>query len=272
MVASTLVQDVSIDDEVTYIRLKFFKTLLFGSITNSAFSIATNNATPIVISDPFEIVDPTDPAQYNSIARELYLFIKPNKLAASTTYVLTINGLQDANGITFVSDSTVSFTTPAAYDTDYETALPAEEQPVQVKDLSIKRNIYKSVTELTNANINFYIESTDPVTGEWYIEPNYNNGRITVKFSKVPSASFLNTRYITVQRKLIQRNIARWESLDVKISLDTDEPWVYIDIPSYDFYPEAATPSTTTVYTTAGYGYFEEGYKYRIILSKSFGA
>ncbi len=272
MVASTLVQAVSIDDEVTYIRLKFFKTLLFGSIKNEAFTLATNDATPIAVNDPFETIDPTNPSQYNSIARDLFIFLKPNKLAASTTYVLTINGLQDANGVTFVSDSTVSFTTPAAYDTDYETALPAEEQPVQVKDLSIKRNIYKSVTELTNANINFYIESTDPVTGEWYIEPNYNNGRITVKFSKVPSASFLNTRYITVQRKPIQRNIARWESLDVKISLDTDEPWVYIDIPSYDFYPEAATPSTTTVYTTAGYGYFEEGYKYRIILSKSVGA
>lgn len=272
MVASTLVQAVSIDDEVTFIRLKFFKTLLFGSITNEAFTLATNDATPVAVNDPFETIDPTSPSQYNSIARDLFIFIKPNKLAASQTYVLTISGLQDATGAVIDDDSTVIFTTPASYDTDYDTSLPAEEQAVQVKDLSIKRNVYKSVTELTNANINFYIESTDPITGEWYIEPNYNNGRIIIKFSKVPSASFLNTRYITVQRKPIQRNIARWETLDVKISLDTDEPWVYIDIPSYDFYPEAATPSTTTVYTTSGYGYFEEGYKYRIILSKSFGA
>jgi hypothetical protein len=272
MAASTLVQAVTINGEVTYIRIKFLKTLLFGSISNNAFSLATDVATPVVVSDPFETVDPTDSEQYNSIARELWLYIKPNKLAASTSYVLSITGLQDANGTVIADDTTIEFTTPDNYDTTYDDSLPVEVSAVQVQDQSIKRNIYTSVTELTQANVDFYIESTNPETDEWFLTPDHNNGRFVIKFSKAPSASFLNTGFISIQRKAIQRNPSRWETLDAVISMDTDEPWVYIDFPSYDHYPEAATPSTTVVYTTGSHGYFEEGYRYRIIMSKSIGA
>jgi len=271
MTVSTLVQNSSVNTEVSYIYLKFLKTVHAASIVNSAFTLTSNDATPVVLTDPFVPIDVTDSTQFNSIARELFLFIKTGTLTASTTYTLTIDGLYDASGASIAADSNCTFTTPAAYDNTYDDNLPAVPPIVQIQDLSVKRNIYQSVQEITQSNLNFYIDSTDPENYDWYIEPNYNNGRIIVKFSTTPSASFLNSQFITVQRKLISRQAARWETLNAVISLDTDEPWAYIDLPSYDLYPEAATPATTTVYTTNGYGYFEEGYKYRVTISKSVG-
>jgi hypothetical protein len=44
---------------------------------------------------------------------------------------------------------------------------------------------------------------------------------------------------------------------------------VYVDLPSIDHYPEAATPSTATVYNQSGYSYYAENYKYRVLISKN---
>jgi hypothetical protein len=271
MAASTLVQTYSVNTDVSYIRIKFLKTILVSSIVNSVFTIASDEATPVSISDAFETIDVTDSDHYNSIARDLVLYIKQNKLSASTDYILTISGLLDIAGATIADDSSITFSTSATYDTTYDDSLPVEAAPVQIKDSSVKTNVYNTVQQISKANVNFYIESTDPETQDYFIFPDLNNGRVIIKFSTVPSASFLTSKYITVQRKAIQQNPARWETLDVRISIDTDEPWLYVDFPSYDHYPEAATPSTSAVYTTSGFGYFEQGYKYRIVLSKSIG-
>jgi hypothetical protein len=272
MTVSTLVQNFSVNNEVSYIYIKFSKTIHASSITNSAFSLTSDDATPVIFTDPFETIDVTDSNQYNSIARELFLYIKNSTLSASTGYTLNINGLYDAAGTSIALDTCITFTTPSDYNATYDDDLPATVAAVQIEDHSVKRNIYNSVQEIAQSNVNFYIESTDPINQDWYIEPDYNNGRVIVKFSTAPSASFLNNKFVTVQRKPIQRQAARWETLAVNILLDTDEPWMYIDFPSYDHYPEAATPSTNTVYTTNEYGYFEEGYKYRISMSKSIGS
>lgn len=268
---SALIQTYTVNNEVSFIYIKFAQTVHASTIDNFAFTLATDVATPVSVSDLFVSIDVTDSSHYNSIARELTLFVKPNKLVASTSYVLTIDGLTDAAGGAFDADSSITFTTPDAYDPTYTEDLPAVAVVVQVEDKSLKKNIYTEVTEITQANVNFYIESTDPDNQDWYIVPDLNNGRVIIKFSAQPSASFLNTKYITVQRKPVQRQPARWETLTVTISLDSDEPWLYIDFPSYDHFPVAATPASDTVYTTGGYGYFEIGYKYRIVLSKSLG-
>jgi len=268
---STLVRSYSIDSDVSYIRITFLPTLLAASLTNYAFLLATNDASPVSVSDPFETIDVTNPLQYNSIARTITLRFKANKLTASTTYNLTITGVTDVNGNIKPDDSSVQIVVPSTYDAGYLDTLPATAQVIQVTDESINRNIFDSVVELVKANVNFYVESTFPENQEWYINPNENNGRVIITFSTLPSATFLNSNYIKTQRKAIQRKPSRWENLSVKISADNDDPRVYLDFPSYDYYPQAATPSTTVVYATPGYGYFEEGYKYRIILSKSMG-
>jgi len=268
---STLVRAYSIDSDVSYIKVIFIPTLLAASLTNYAFLLSTNDASPVSVSDPFETIDVTDPLQYNSIAKTIKLRLKPNKLAASTTYNLTITGVTNVNGDIIPNDTSVQITTLDTYDSGYLDTLPASAQVIQVTDESINRNVFDSVVELVKANVNFYIESTFPENQEWYINPNENNGRVIITFSTLPSATFLNSNYIKTQRKAIQRKPSRWENLSVKISADNDNPKVYIDFPSYDYYPQAATPSTTVVYAAPGYGYFEEGYKYRIILSKSMG-
>jgi len=268
---STLVRQYSIDSDVSYLKITFLKTLLAASLTNYAFLVSTDAATPVSISDPFDTIDVTDPLQYNSIAKVITLRFKANKLAASTTYNVTITGVTDVNGNIFPDDTSVQFTTPDTYDSGYLDVLPAEAQVIQVVDQSINRNIQDSVIELVKANVNFYIESTYPENQEWYINPDENSGRVIITFSTLPSATFLTSKYIKVQRKKIQRKPSRWENISVEISADNDEPLVYIDFPSYDYYPEAATPSTVVAYATPGYGYFEEGYKYRIVMSKSIG-
>jgi hypothetical protein len=72
----------------------------------------------------------------------------------------------------------------------------------------------------------------------------------------------LNKAYFKVQRKIIQRTPARWETLEPRVSMHSWKPDVYVDFPSLD-----ATPS----YYTDGPDYFETGYKYRIVISENIG-
>ena len=72
----------------------------------------------------------------------------------------------------------------------------------------------------------------------------------------------MNKNYFKIQRKIIQRTPARWETLEPRVSMHSWKPEVYLDFPSQD-----ATPS----FFVSGKEYFESGYKYRIIVSKEIG-
>jgi hypothetical protein len=87
----------------------------------------------------------------------------------------------------------------------------------------------------------------------------YADGRITLKFNKMPAASYINSTYFKAQRKVMQRDFARWESVPVQYSVDTVKPWVYLDFPSTDASP---------VYHTSGKAYFPLDYKFRVRVSK----
>jgi hypothetical protein len=90
----------------------------------------------------------------------------------------------------------------------------------------------------------------------------YNYGRVTVTFNEKPASNFLNNRYFLCQRKKIQKGPSRWENITTSVSTHSWRAEVYIDFPSLD-----ATPS----YFTADKDYFEQGYKYRIKISKDIG-
>lgn len=238
----------------TYLQLKFDKTVMVSSITNDKFLLYTNVSTPVVT--PFETIDLID--DYDTISRRLVLRFSDD-LLPNTEYTLDISGLLDAAGALLPDDSE-TFTTG-----DTVTAVPStpEAEPVVIEDHSIRSEAFIVSETIYAANPEFYIVSTDPEIEELLIPTDYNDGRVTITFSRRPGSNYINSTYFKVQRKLVSRTPSRWETLsDVRISLDADAPNVYIDFPSTD-----ATP----VYFTDGSEYFAEGYKYRIKVSKSVG-
>lgn len=252
---------------ITSVSLKFEITPDTTTLVNGSFTLTTNEATPVAIANPFETIVLAD--DYNSLARTLVLTWNSGVLSASTDYILTISGIKNISG-DILSDVQIQFTTGASVTPD--PSLTAEEQVVYIVDQSIQYDLFSGSSNVSvifgGQNSDFYFDSSDPENGEYFIEEDYNNGRAIIKFSSRPSATRLTSDYIKVQRKPIQRAPARWENLDVNISLDTSKSWVYIDFPSIDHWPAAATPSTTTVYYESGYYYYEPTYRYRIILSK----
>jgi len=264
------------DVSLNIFRIKFSFGVKVSSITDDKFKVYTwsgDLATPsaVEVTDVFETLDIGD--DYDPISRLLTLTFVEDALTANTTYYLEVLGLQNVLGQT-IPDPTdyasnpwlarVQFTTGDDVFDEVAEAVPAEE-PFVIVDRSIASTVFSGSSGSSGA---FKIESTDPDNGEYYLEEDYNNGRVIIKFSLRPSLESLATPNIRVQRKIMQRAPARWETITANISLDSNRPWVYIDLPSIDHWPEAATPSTDTVYYTEGFYYIEPSYKYRILLSK----
>lgn len=234
--------------------LKFNKILKVSTITNAAFTLYANLATPV--TTPFEqIVLSRD---YNSIARTVSLYFKPT-LTAGVQYRLTISGLKDAAGVT-LADTNYDFY--PRVNPQVEALQSIEVAPVEIIDKSEQSTAFMVSETITRPNPDFYIVKTLPDNHEIYLDEGYNSGRVAIQFSTKPTPAVLNKDFFKVQRKKIQRSPSKWENITVRISLDQNKPWVYLDFPSTD-----ATP----VYVTPGKDYFESGYKYRITVSKDVG-
>lgn len=244
-----LVQSLTVDE--LGLTIKFGLFVKVSSLIDDAFSLVNSLAQTIAL-DPIDQFD-----DYNTISRVLRLTFTGQTLA-SDTYTFTIAGLRDsANQL--LSSYTISF--DAGNPTQEDITVPLQE-PIFLIDKSIRSQAFMTSETIFTSNPDFYVVSTDPENFDTYVPSSYNSGRITIKFSVKPDFSTLNSDYFKVQRKPIQRLPARWENIPVHITLDDENPWVYIDFPSVD---------STQSYTVPGVTYFVTGYKYRIILSKNIG-
>lgn len=243
---------VSIDQSA--IGVRFDQNVKVSSLTNDKFKLYLDGATPSLISDAFEEIDTYE--DFDTIRRILTL--RPKALmAAETDYLLTTHGIEYA-GYGVGEDDSYQFTTDKEVNPSVEEAAL---QPVQIEDHSIKStaSITYSETVGDSAVSEFHVVSTDPESGDFYVEPDYENGRLTIVFSSTPDTDFLNDDYIKVQRKKNQSAPTRWEKVPVTFSIAANEPWVYVRFPAIE---------DSTVYREAGYTYFEENYTYRVRLSR----
>ena len=259
--ALNLIQNAGVG--IGTVSIKFGRTIKISSITNQNIVVRTTSATPTTLTDPFKAIDTL--ADYNQISRTLKL-IWNVQLTPSTEYEIVLKNFFDAVNEP-ITEEKIVFTTLDANETAATPAFNSVNEPtveeILIEDKSIRVDAFSSVQILAK-NPNFYISSIDPPNGEFYLENDYNNGRVTIRFNDRPAFNFLNKQYFKAQRKAIQRQPSRWENLTTTISMHAWKSEVYIDFPSID----EATPS----YYTDSKNYFETGYKYRIIVSKDIGA
>lgn len=244
---------------VNTVNIKFGRTIKISSIVDANFTVHTDTTTPVQLVSPFKVINTI--TDYNQISRTLTLYwdviLQPN-----TDYVLTIANLLDSSGfiipeekITFTSQTSAA--TPSILTDNKATVL----NEVLIEDKSVRADI-ETGYQILAKNPDFYIESTNPSNGDFYLNNDENNGRVTVIFSSRPASNFLTLKYFKAQRKKIQKTPSRWENVPVEVSMHSWKPDVYIDFPSDD-----ATP----VYYVDGKNYFESGYKYRVIVSAEVG-
>lgn len=237
--------------------IKFGRTIKISSLKNENFKVYTDAATPAQVTAPFEIINTIK--DYNQISRIISLYWKAN-LVDGQSYFIKIENIVDSAG-SIVSYETVKFTyVSSATPSDREFVDPGM-VPVLIEDKSVRTEADISYNIIAK-NPLFYIDSIDPVDGDFYLSNDYNHGRVTVTFNEKPASNFLNNRYFLCQRKKIQKGPSRWENVTTSVSTHSWRAEVYIDFPSLD-----ATPS----YFTPDKDYFEQGYKYRIKISKDIG-
>lgn len=262
MALTDLLEDFNIDNDT--IDLKFSVSLKTATLVNDNFVLTLDQATPVVVDDAFqEIIIKED---YNSISRVLQLRWLDDVLEPSTDYKLTISNLQTVVGHV-LSPIAITFTTGEADDVVNPIDVPLETPP-EIVDYSIKTAVF-DVTSLgtTGSTVPFGVDESDPLLGDFYLPPDYNNGRLAVTFTSPPDLGTITAETVKLQKRSVVRGPSRWQNLEVQVSSSGNT--IYVDLPSVDHYPEAATPSTVTVYNTPYYEYFEENTKYRLILSKS---
>lgn len=259
-----LIERITVENDL--IRLKFDITPRVQSLTNNKFTLSRGS----VIENPFKPIVLSN--HYNSISRTLVLYFD-DPLVPEEVYTLTISGIQNAAGSTqpteahlFRSGSWTPEEEAATPDIiivdDDEPSAPytPPEPSVPVEDHSVK-NVFTDGDIISGMNPDFYVVSTDPADGSVFVEDDFERGRITVTFSQRPNPIYLNSAYIKVQRKKLG-GVNRWETVPIRISMDSYYPSIYIYIHSQD-----ATP----VYNNAGSIYFADGYKYRVKISKEVG-
>lgn len=244
---------------VNTVNIKFGRTIKISSLVDENFIVQTNTATPVVVSNPFKDIQTL--TNYNQISRTLTLYWN-TVLASNTEYVIRIVNLVDSSGLT-VPEESITFTsqtnaaTPSILQATTETVV----NEILIEDKSIRPDI-ETGYQIIAKNPNFYIESTNPYSGSFYLANDENSGRVTITFSDRPASNFLTSKYFKAQRKKIQRTPSRWENVPAQISLHSWKPDIYVDFPSND-----ATP----VYYEDDKTYFETGYKYRVIVSSEVG-
>lgn len=260
---ATLIDEYTVTD--VYIKIKFGLTVKVQSIVNANFLLDNTDATPSTIANPFRSISLV--RDYNSISRILYLYFADGVLQDNTSYRFTATDLTDVLD-NIIADGVFTFETQTLnidINTTPELVYP---DPVIV-DYAISDSVFSVPVNNANNSTILVLESSYPENNSYYLFENENNGRIELTFNFSPIEAYLDSPHIKVQKREIKKGPSRWVDINAQITLDPDDPVVYVDLPSVDHYPDAATPSTTTVYNQAGYTYFEPNYKYRILLAKT---
>lgn len=244
---------------VDKVKIKFGRTIKVSSITNAKFIVQTTDATPSAVTDPFKTINTL--SDYNTISRTLTLYWNKVLVSGQEYYIRAVGLLDAANEV--VAEEYIKFTKiDAATPSGFSTSIVPEIEEILVEDNSVLTEAYTSY-QIIAKNPKFYIDSVDPKNGDFYINNDNENGRVTITFNARPASNFLSNRYFKVQRKKIQKAPSRWENISTLVQMHSWKPEVYIDFPSLN----DATPS----YYTDGKDYFESGYKYKIIVSKDVG-
>jgi len=242
------------------VSIKFGRTVKISSLKNENFPLFKVAATPLSISAPFDTINTIK--DYNQISRILTLYWRTTELIEDQDYCIYAQNIIDASG-NIVSTEEIEFTWSGCGATPNTTEVNDPGlTPVLIEDKSIKTDIDVSYSIIAK-NPNFYIEQTIPSDGDFYLENDYNDGRVTIIFNERPASNFLTNKYFQCQRKKIQKAPSRWETITADIKMHSWKPEVYIDFPSLN----DATPS----YFIEDKDYFEQGYKYRIKVSKDIG-
>ena len=275
-----------------FVQIRFTKSLHMSTLSSSAFTLkylgsyetvdeasGVDLATATVVEEAFKTILPTD--HYTSLTRTLDLYFADVASLQMGVYVIEVDGLKDAIGRDITVDPLYF---RYRYDnSDLEEYEPEPGQPIEILDRSIKQNAFIASETISAANPDFHLTGTDPRHGDIFVAPDHRSGRITLTFSSRPSSLYVNSEYITVQRKRIGFPISRWEKLNSRIKLDSTRPRVYIAIPSIETIVEEPSdpedPSSELIEITepagqfeiSGLDYFEPQYKYRIRVSADFG-
>lgn len=253
-----LVEEIAVSTYAVY--LKFGYSIKVSSIENERF-VVENQATSETLADPFQPILLED--HYNSVSRVLELYWNDSVLEPNTEYHLTITGLKDLHNNT-LDDVIVSFTTGDDVTTEPgDEDTPPDTDEFDIEDHSILNATWVATTTDDNdsSSDTFEVDATDPENGDYYLPSNYNNGRVSIAFTQTPHGDYITAAYFKVQRRLMSRYPTRWETVDVQLSVDPDDDTIiYVDFPSTD-----ATP----VFNDEDGEYFEENYKYRIIVADS---
>lgn len=245
-----MLSSIAIVEEQSALKLKLGIQVRVASIDNSKFLLYTDAATPEQITDPFQEIDVYD--DFFSISRTLRLRFSAAMDAGD--YTLVVTGLEGPSGAT-QPDEEVSFTLEEAHGFE-EPETPVVE--IEDKSLIVGTEVDTLVFgagEVTPEEGTFYVVSIDPLDDEYYLEPDYNDGRVKVVFSLTPNIEELTSEFIKVQRKAGGLAPSRWESVDVTFSLDGTRPWVYIQFPEVE-----------------DGVYFQVGFKYRIRIKSTLGS
>lgn len=254
--ALNLIDKVSVN--INNVIIKFGRTVTVSSLVEENFEVYKDGPTPVKLSSPFRPINTI--TDYNQISRALTLYWDI-VLESETDYIIKVINLKDSSGQTVATEE-IQFTTGLTAATPSILTTPSIEfETILIEDNSIRTDIETSY-QIIAKNPFFYIESTYPKSGSFYIAEDENNGRIIIKFNENPAANYINNNSFRTQRKKIQRFPTRWENIESIVSLNTAKKEVYVDLPSID-----ATPS----YNTPDLVYFESGYKYRIIVSALVG-
>lgn len=244
--------------DINTVVIKFGRTIKISSLKNENFIVQTTAATPTVVNNPFMPINTI--TDFNQISRTLTLYWDA-PLQANTEYVIRVINFLDAANELIAEEQIVFLKTDDATPASFSSIRVPDIQEVYIEDHSVRTDAYTSV-QIIAKNPNFYISSSDPISGDFYLDNSHNDGRVTIFFSSRPASNFLINSYFKAQRKKIQRTPSRWENLDARVSMHSWKPEVYVDFPSTD-----ATP----VYFTEDKEYFQSGYKYRIVVSKDVG-
>lgn len=251
-----LIEKATVEKDIVVI--KFARTVKISSIVNENFIVQTTAATPNTVQNPFKTINTI--TDYNQISRTLRLTWASNLSSNQEYFIRIVNLLDAVNEV--IPEEKIKFTkTGDATPSSIVSYQEPDYQEVLITDNSIRPDAFTSY-QIIAKNPNFYIDTVEPSNGDFYIDNDFNDGRVVIKFNSRPATNFLNSKYFKTQRKKIQAAPARWETVNSEVSMHSWKPEVYVDFPSND-----ATP----VYFASEKTYFEKGYKYRIIVSKDIG-
>lgn len=240
------------------VEIKFLDTLDASSIQNSSFTV-TNDTLSTILTNPFQTINVI--RDFYSISRTLVLYWDSD-LEINTEYTISVS-LKAVDGSPVTGS--ISFSTGASFSAtpNMEALTPPDRDPVDVEDYSIK-DISSFITALPSSDETSItatvLSPADNVA--YYIDSSYAEGRIDIKFNQIPAANYVSSDYFKVQKKLVSRQLSRWEAVDALITADTVNNYIYIYLPSTD---------ETPVYGEADKEYWEASYKYRVVISAGIG-